>query len=172
MNSKILNYVGLGNIDIGYIIIGMFFFILILMILLIIQMVKTCRLKKKYSNFMQGKDAKSLEKEIIGLYEDNRIIKAVHEKHNQDIKKLYKKLEISFQKIGIVKYDAFREMGGQLSFSLALLDECNNGFIINSVHSSEGCYCYAKDIKNGECLISLGQEEKQALDMAMMGKKE
>jgi hypothetical protein len=69
--------------------------------------------------------------------------------------------------MGVIKYDAFNQMGGQLSFSLALLDENNNGFIINSVHSTEGCYSYTKEIKAGECDISLGDEEKKALEMAM-----
>ena len=68
---------------------------------------------------------------------------------------------------GLVKYDAFNQMGGQLSFSLALLDENNNGFIINSVHSSEGCYSYTKEIKLGQCAIDLGAEEAEALSIAM-----
>ena len=58
-------------------------------------------------------------------------------------------------------------MGGQLSFSLALLDENNNGFLINSVHSTEGCYSYTKEIKQGECSISLSEEEVKALELAM-----
>ena len=167
MNSKILSYIGLGNLDIGYLFIGMSVLILILMILVILQIVNTSKLKKKYNKFMQGKDAKSLEKDIIGLYEDNKFIKTSVEKNRKDIRSLYKKLESTFQKIGIVKYDAFKQMGGQLSFSLALLDENNNGFILNSVHSTEGCYSYTKKIKNGQCDIMLGDEEKQALDMAM-----
>ncbi|MDE6405132.1 MAG: DUF4446 family protein, partial [Lachnospiraceae bacterium] len=105
--------------------------------------------------------------DIMGLYEDNRLIKASMEKNRKDIENLYRKLEGAFQKIGIVKYDAFNQMGGQLSFSLALLDENDNGFIMNSVHSAEGCYSYTKEIKNGLCDISLGEEEKKALDMAM-----
>lgn len=76
-------------------------------------------------------------------------------------------MESAFQKVGIVKYDAFQHMGGQLSFSLALLDENNNGFVLNSVHSTEGCYTYTKEIKKGVCAISLGKEEEQALSMAM-----
>lgn len=80
---------------------------------------------------------------------------------------MYRKFESAFQKVGIVKYDAFNQMGGQLSFSLALLDENDNGFILNSVHSSEGCYSYTKEIKEGLCEISLGDEEKKALDIAM-----
>lgn len=167
MNSQILNYIGLGNIDIGYILIGTAVLILIFCILTVIQMVKFSKLKKKYSVFMQGKDAKSMEQDVIGLYEDNKFIKVSVEKNKKDINELYRKLESSFQKMGIVKYDAFKQMGGQLSFSLALLDENDNGFIINSVHSTDGCYSYSKEIKNGQCSILLGEEEKQALDMAM-----
>ncbi len=167
MNSQVFNYIGLGNVDIGYILIGMAAVIAISIILIIIQMVKLSKLKKKYSVFMQGKDAKSLEKDIIGLYEDNKFIKVSIEKNKNDIRELFKKQELSFQKVGIVKYDAFKQMGGQLSFSLALLNENDCGFIINSVHSTEGCYSYSKEIKNGQCSILLGKEEKQALDMAM-----
>lgn len=167
MNSNIFNNMGLGNLDIAYLFIGMAVLILILMILVIVQITKMSKLKKKYLKFMQGKDAKSLEKDIIGLYEDNKFIKASTEKNKKDIRVLYKKMESTFQKVGIIKYDAFRQMGGQLSFSLALLDENDNGFILNSVHSTEGCYSYTKEVKNGQCSISLGEEEKQALDMAM-----
>lgn len=167
MNSQIFNYIGLGNIDIGYILIGMAAVIILFIILIIIQMIELSKLKKKYSIFMKGKDAISLEKDIIGLYEDNKFIKVSIEKNKSDIKELFKKNELSFQKCGIVKYDAFKQMGGQLSFSLALLNENNSGFIINSVHSTEGCYSYSKEIKNGQCNILLGEEEKQALDMAM-----
>ena len=167
MNSQILNYIGLGNVDIGYILIGMAALMLIFCILMIIQMVKISKLKKKYTIFMQGKDAKSMEQDVIGLYEDNKFIKVSVEKNRKDINELYKKLESSFQKLGIVKYDEFKQMGGQLSFSLALLDENDSGFIINSVHSTDGCYSYSKEIKNGQCSILLGEEEKQALDMAM-----
>lgn len=167
VNSNILSYIGLGNLDVGYILIGMAVLILILTVLVIIQIVNTSKLKKKYEKFMQGKDAKSLEKDIIGLYEDNKFIKTAIEKNKKDIRLLYKKLESTFQKVGIVKYDAFRQMGGQLSFSLALLDENDNGFILNSVHSTEGCYSYTKEVINGHCEITLGEEEKQALDIAI-----
>lgn len=160
MNSQILNYIGLGGIDIGYILIGMAAMIVLSFLLIIILMIKVSKWKKKYSIFMQGKDAKSLEQDIIGLYEDNKFVKIAIEKNKNNIRELFKKHELSFQKFGIVKYDAFQQMGGQLSFSLVLLNENDNGFIINSVHSTEGCYSYSKEIKNGECSISLGEEEK------------
>ena len=116
---------------------------------------------------MTGKNAKSLENEIIALFEDNKFIKSSIDKNKKDIRTLYKNMESTFQKIGIIKYDAFNQMGGKLSFCLALLDENNNGFILNSVHSAEGCYSYTKEIINGESSISLGEEEKQALLKAM-----
>ena len=61
----------------------------------------------------------------------------------------------------------FKEMGGKLSFSIALLNDNKTGFILNSVHSSDGCYVYTKEIINGECAISLGEEEKKALMLAL-----
>lgn len=167
MNYNLLNDMGLGNIDLTYLFIGAFAAIIMLIAIIIVLCVTMTKLSKKYKKFMGGKNAKSLEKDIIGLYEDNRLIKASMEKNRMDIENLSKKLEGAFQKIGIVKYDAFNQMGGQLSFSLALLDENDNGFIINSVHSTEGCYSYTKEIKNGLCDISLGDEEKKALDIAM-----
>lgn len=116
---------------------------------------------------MQGKTAKSLETDIMALYEDNKFIKTAIDKSKKDIRILYNNMESVFQKMGLVKYDAFNQMGGKLSFSLALLDENNNGFILNSVHSTEGCYSYTKEITAGESAILLGEEEKQALNIAM-----
>ena len=72
-----------------------------------------------------------------------------------------------YEKTGIVKYDAFNEMGGKLSFALAMLDKSNNGYVINAMHSREGCYTYIKEIVKGESFITLGEEEKKALDQAV-----
>lgn len=167
MNSNILQSIGLGNLDIAYLFLILLIFIVVLFIIIILQMKKLNRLQKRINKFMTGKDAKSLEKDIVGLYEDNKFLKINVDKNKKDIRTLYKNMEHAFQKIGLIKYDAFQQMGGKLSFSLALLDENNNGFILNSVHSTEGCYTYTKEIKSGECAISLGEEEQQALDMAI-----
>ena len=116
---------------------------------------------------MTGKDRSSLENSISALFEDNKALKESADNNKKDIRTLYRRMQSAFQKFGLVKYDAFNQMGGQLSFCLALLDENNNGFIINSVHSTEGCYSYTKEIKGGECSISLGKEEEEALLIAM-----
>lgn len=167
MSYNLLEDMGLGGIDLTYVFIGLAAAVLLLFVLVIVLLVRFGRLSKRYQKFMGGKNAKSLEKDIMGLYEDNKLIKASMDKNRKDIENLYRKFEGAFQKMGIVKYDAFNQMGGQLSFSLALLDENDNGFIINSVHSAEGCYSYTKEIKDGLCDIALGDEEKKALDMAM-----
>lgn len=77
----------------------------------------------------------------------------------------------TYQKIGIVKYDAFKEIGGTLSFVLTLLTKDNDGFILNSMHSnSEGCYTYIKEVKGGEVFVTLSDEESQSLEQAKMGR--
>lgn len=167
MNSEFLSTIGMGSIDIGYILLGLLIILLILIILVIVQITKFSKLKKRYEKFMRGKNAASLENDIADIFQDMKFLKTSVEKNKKDIRVLYKNMESTFQKVGIIKYDAFNQMGGKLSFSLALLDENDNGFILNSVHSSDGCYSYTKIIKNGKCEINLGEEEKQALDMAM-----
>ena len=167
MNSKFFSQIGLGGLDIGYLFLGIICALLILFVVYIIVLVKYVKLKNKYSKFMQGKNAKSLESEIVGVCQDIKLLKGTADRNKKDIRILYKNMESAIQKTGIVKYDAFNQMGGQLSFSLALLDENNNGFILNSVHSAEGCYSYTKEIIGGKCAIDLGEEEKQALALAM-----
>lgn len=169
MSSSFLSSIGLGSIDIGYLLLGLFGAGIILLILLVIAFVQINKFKKKYNRFMLGKDGSSLEEDIMTLYEDNQYIKTSVESNRKNIKELFAKHEDAFQKMGLVKYDAFKEMGGSLSFALALLDGNNNGFLINSVHSSEGCYSYTKRIKNGDSEIALSKEEKAAVEHAING---
>lgn len=171
MSSNILNRIGLGNIDIAYIFIGILASILLLLILIIVQIVQVSKMKKRLNKFLQGKEAKSLENDIIGLFEDNKYIRTLTEENKKDIRKIYRNMEYTFQKVGIVRYDAFQTMGGMLSFSLALLNDHDDGFIMNSVHSSDGCYSYTKEIRNGICDISLGEEEQKALEIALTSNK-
>ena len=167
MTSNLLQSIGLGGLDIAYVLIGMLVLILVLLILVIIQFSRLNKLQKRYIKFMKGKDAKSLEQDIAGLYDENEHIRQESERNRKDIKEIQKRMEYCYQKLGVVKYDAFSQMGGQLSFCLALLNEKDDGFILNSVQSSEGCYTYTKEVKKGECAITLGEEEKKALDQAM-----
>ena len=167
MTFDLLNQFGLSGLDYSYLFIGLAGISLVLLILVIIQMIQIGNLKKKYKKFMGGKDVKSLEDKLKTIVEDNKYIIELSTENKKNIKDINKEMEFSFNKVGIVKYDAFNQMGGKLSFSLALLNEKDNGFIMNSVHSSEGCYTYIKEIKAGICNIDLGNEEKQALSEAM-----
>ena len=124
-------------------------------------------MKKRYLKFMQGKNVKSLEEKIAELFDDNKSLKETVDENRKELRKINKNQEYAFQKFGLVKYDAFKQMGGMLSFSLALLNDQDNGFIINSVHSSDGCYSYTKEVKDGMSDISLGEEEKKALEIAL-----
>lgn len=167
MNSQILNDIGLGSLDIGIVLIALAVICMVLLILTIVLMVRFSRLSGKYKKFMQGNTARSLEEDIVRLYEDMKYLKQSSEKNRKDILVIFRKLTYAFQKIGLVKYDAFNQMGGQLSFCLTLLDEENSGFLLNSVHSTEGCYTYTKEVHNGSSNLQLSEEEKQALAMAM-----
>ena len=167
VNNNLLNNIGLGTVDIGYIFIGMIVVILVLLVLVIVSMSKISKLNKRCNSFMKGKAGKSLEEDIVRLFEDNQVLKSGMNENKRDIRSINKQLAKAFQKVGIVRYDAFQTMGGKLSYSLVLLDENDHGFILNTIHSSEGCYSYTKDIANGKCDISLSGEEQKAIDMAM-----
>ncbi|MBQ2936030.1 MAG: DUF4446 family protein [Lachnospiraceae bacterium] len=171
MNNSFLSSIGMGNLDIGIALLVIAVILLAILVLSIVNICSISKLNKKYKKFMTGKSAKSLENEIVGLFEDNKFLRSSIEKNKKDIRILYKNMESTFQKLGIIKYDAFNQMGGKLSFCIALLDENDNGFIINSVHSTEGCYSYTKQIIRGQSDIDLGKEEKQALDMAMQSEE-
>ena len=116
---------------------------------------------------MSGKDAKTLEDTLIQRLDQVDSLLESNEENDRNIKVLYKNMQRTYQKMGLIKYDAFHEMGGKLSFSLAMLDMRNNGFIINAMHTREGCYTYIKEIIDGNSVIVLSEEEQEALKRAM-----
>ena len=172
MNSNIFNAIGLGSLDPAILFFVLIALVIVLFVLLILQGNKFKKMEKKYSKFMQGKEAKSLEDEIIGLFHDNRLIRNENEKNRKDIIDINRRLVNSFQKIGLEKYDAFSSNGGKLSFALCMLDENDNGFLLNSVHNSDGMnYSYSKEINAGVADVELSNDEKRALDKALDSSK-
>ena len=168
MNSELFNLLGIGNLDPAYLFIAAFVLILVLLVFLIVTRVKFRKLERKYNKFMQGKEAQSLEDEIVGLFHDNRLIRSENEKNRKDIIDINKRMARTFQKIGLEKYDAFNQSGGKLSFALCLLDESDNGFLLNSVHGTDGInYSYSKEVNAGMADVELSGEEKKALDLAL-----
>lgn len=165
--SPMLEYVyQTTGIDAAYILIGMAAVLLILLILIIVALCKLKKLNRKFDRFMRGKDAESLEDTILSCIEKNEQIDQMNQLLREEIIGLRKNQRITYQKMGMVKYNAFREMSGDLSYALALLDQEENGFIINSVYAKEGGYSYIKEIIKGESSILLSEEEKAALEKA------
>ena len=164
MISKYLGF------DSDFIIIGLVAVILILLVLVIVNMVQINKMKNKYKVFMSGKNAKSLEDTLIQRLEQVDDLIAANSTNEMNIKKICSNMKFTLQKIGLVKYDALNEMGGKLSFALALLNETNDGFVMNAMHTREGCYTYIKEIIDGNSVIVLAEEEREALDMAKKGK--
>ncbi len=164
MESRILSILGIDPALI-------FIFILILVVILFILYAnvttKYNRLKASYNTFMRGKDGKSLEESMIDRYAEVDNVLKMTRQNRSDIAKINRRLSGVYQKMGIVKYDAFNEMGGKLSFALAMLDDNNSGWIINAMHSREGCYTYVKEIVKGESYVELAEEEAEALDKAI-----
>ena len=140
---------------------------LITIILLIITLCKLKGLRRRIDTLTRGKDAESMEESIIDFFERIESLEDAERKMHRDIREIKENLKITYQKTGLVKYDAFREMSGALSYSLALLDKENNGVLITSMYSREGCYTYAKDIIKGECKLNLSDEEAEALKQAV-----
>lgn len=164
MESKILNSLG---IDPAYIFIFMLLLFIILFVLYVNVTMKYNRLKSSYQTFMRGKDGKTLEESMVEKFQEAENLIKITKQNRADIRDINKRLEGNYQKMGIVKYDAFNEMGGKLSFAIAMLDGQNNGFVMNAMHSREGCYTYVKEIVNAESYVELAEEEAEALDKAI-----
>lgn len=155
--------------DIGIVLLVLLILVIFLIVIVLLQMKQTRELKERYARFMQGSKPRSMETQIQDLIKEVNKLGQASVEHDKDLQLLFKRMETTFQKMGLIKYDAYKEMGGKLSYGLAVLDENNNGFLINSIHSSSGCYSYTKRIKGGRCNIMLSPEEEEAVQRAMSG---
>ena len=164
MESAILAKLG---IDPAFIFLFMLIRIIALFVLYVNVSMKYDRLKNSYNSFMKGKDGKTLEESLLSKFSEIDGLAKLTKQNRQDVKDIYRKMEKDFKKVGIVKYDAFNEMGGKLSFAIAMLDGNNSGWILNAMHSREGCYTYVKEILKGESFVELAEEEAEALDKAI-----
>lgn len=159
-------FVSLG-IDPGIIIIILLILVIILIISMVSNNMRVSRLERKYKMFMKGSDAQSLEKVFVRKFAQIDRLYEAKEDHERDINIIKKSFELIFSKYGIEKYDAFDDVGGKLSFALALLDKDNTGLILNAVHSRDNCFLYLKEIVKGESYVMLTQEEVEALRKAV-----
>ena len=105
------------GIDIGYVVIGLAGVVLLLLIMIIVMMVRNHLLRKKYKQFMEGENGRSLEKAFSDKFEAIDQLQDDVKNINGHIIKITNQLTTAYQKIGLVKYDAFKEIGGKLSFN-------------------------------------------------------
>ena len=150
-------------------IIGLSIIVVFLIFFVIITQYKTNKLRKKYYNIVSGIDGINIEDLLIGINKDindiNRDINLI----DQNINEIETKLSFAIRRTGFIRYNAFDDVGSQLSFSIALLDDYKNGFVVTSIYGRENTVSYGKPIKNGTSNIPLSAEEIIALDRAIRG---
>ncbi|MDY2607947.1 MAG: DUF4446 family protein [Lachnospiraceae bacterium] len=161
---NIFDSIGIST-DIAVIIL---FVIVILQFIWIITIISKCnKLTKRLNKFTSGRDVASFEQVLVKRFSEMKQVVKNEKKQNKEIDMVNDKFLTTFCKIGLVKYDAFKEMSGKLSFSLALLTENHDGIILTSMHSREGCFTYCKEVTNEESYYILSEEERLALNVAM-----
>ena len=140
---------------------------IVAIVIAIIAILKYKNIYRLYDSFIRGRDAESLEDLI--LEEEDRIeaLEAADAANKEVMRTMNRNIRASFQKCGVVRYDAFEGMGGKVSFALALLDYTNTGIILNCMHSASGCFLYIKEVEAGATDVQLGAEEKGALERAL-----
>ena len=141
---------------------------IILVLLVITMMAKLSSLNKRYKKFLEKLgNGNNIEEDLeTYMYRVEKVEKQNAEIANY-VKTLDEDLTRCIQKVGIVRYNAFKDTGSDLSFTLALLDEHNDGVVLNGIYSSEMSNIYAKPVKNGESSYYMSEEEKMAVQKAI-----
>ncbi|MFH1427972.1 MAG: DUF4446 family protein [Patescibacteria group bacterium] len=115
---------------------------------------------KFFNKEKEPEDIKDVLKILKGLEEKIKILES-------ELKTLKEKHKFSIQKIGIIRFNPFSGVGGDQSFSAALLDESNNGIVITSLFTQDGNRVYGKPIEKGSSSYLLSEEEKKAIEKAI-----
>lgn len=154
--------------NMAYLLIGLAAAVVVLFILCIVLFVKFSGQKKKYDYFMGAnrRPSHNLEMKIQDYYETSKRIEEKYSKLLDMVTDMDKTDKTKIQKIGLIRYNPFDEMGGNLCFALALLDGNDNGVVLNGIHSRTGSFTYAKPIELGVSTYMLSEEEIKAVEMA------
>ncbi|MBQ0058544.1 MAG: DUF4446 family protein [Lachnospiraceae bacterium] len=151
------------GIDAGFILILLMIIAIVLIVMMMAMKNEMKRMQKQYKQFMRGMDGVSLEKNFRSKFAFIDKLSEAQEVQNTENKIIHMVQDKSLTKYGIAKYDAFDDVGGKMSFALAMLDKSNTGFVLNAIHSKGNCFLYLKEVVNGESYIMLSDEEIQAL---------
>lgn len=145
--------------------------LIVLLISYVVLIIKTSNLNKRYKQFMKKLgNGKNIEEDLENyMYRVEKV-----ERQNSELhlicKEMGNQLSGCVQKIGIVRYNAFKDTGSDLSFALALLDEDNTGVVMNGIYSREMSNIYAKLVEKGKSPYTISEEEKLAIDKAINSK--
>lgn len=161
--ESILNILETPYFDLGLII-----FIMILIILYITNIAKLGKIRRNYTEFMNkignGENIQESLEKYVKQVQDVK-------KENDKLKKGYQQLENviagCIQKVGLIRYSAFKDTGSDLSFTLALLNKENTGVVLNGIYSRDMSNIYSKPVEKGKSTYTLSEEEKQAIEKAM-----
>lgn len=144
----------------------------ILFIGFFIMLVRLYSINKQYKTFLKKLgNGKNIEEDLENyMYRVERV-----EKQNAEIKNLVDAIDANMdtciQKIGIVRYNAFKDTGSDLSFALAMLDEKDNGVVLNGIYSREMSNIYAKPVEKGKSKYTISEEEQEAIQKAIENKQ-
>jgi len=143
----------------------------ILSIVSIVALFQVVKLKKRYEIFTGGgrRAEYNLETQFEEYHKSAKAMEERYSKLAEMIRDLDKNMDKCVQKVGVVRYNPFNEVGGNLSYAVALLDSSNNGVILNGIHSRTGSFTYAKPVELGVSEYTLSAEESQALEQALAG---
>lgn len=158
-------------IEIYYIeiVFGLSMLFLLLLAFYIIAEIRINKLRNKYDTLTRGMDGVNIEEILVQNGNEVDNLRNEIKKLNEELKRLNTQLTFAIQKVGFIRYNAFDDMGSELSFSIALLDNFSNGFVLTSIYGREQSISYAKPIKDGKSLYPLSVEEMQAIDRAIKG---
>ena len=157
---------GVFGISLELVVIILLLLILIIGVALVLTIKQLQTISRKYYTLTSGKQAKDLENIILARFNEMDKVKARMKRFSREHRTFKGHLDSCYNKLGLVKYDAFDNMAGELSYSLALLNADNSGFVLTSMHSKQGCFSYAKEIIKGESYIALSKEEIEAIEKA------
>ena len=154
------------GIDVGIVVIFLIVIIIGLIVFIMKLQLQMDRLNRKYRMFMKGSDGQSLEKMIQRKLNQIDKMQDTGEEHGKLLNQIKGIQDGTMNKYGVVKYDAFDDVGGKLSFAFAMLNRDDTGIVLNAVHSRDNCFLYIKEIMKGESYIMLSEEEIEALRIA------
>ncbi len=147
---------------------GFAILILLLFLFCIVLLLKIRRERKRYDFFMgvNRRPDYNLETQMKEYFTRAKEIDEKYTKLLNMVTDMDKTMKSNVRKVGLVRYNPFQEMGGNLCFSLALLDGEDNGVVLNGIHSRTGSFTYAKPIEMGVSTYLLSEEELEAIRIA------